>query len=138
MILDLEARGMLDRTLVILASEFSRDMMIEGVPGSTAPDQSRARTDKLKEMKQYGLHRHFTGGSSIMMWGGGVKKGHVYGATADERPLMAVKDPVSIEDLHATIYTIMGINPKTAYEVEKRPFYATKDGIGKCAQGVLA
>ena len=93
---------------------------------------------KLKEMKQYGLHRHFTGGSSVMMWGGGVKKGHVYGATAEERPLMAVKDPVSIEDLHATIYTIMGINPKTAYEVEKRPFYATKDGIGKCAQGVLA
>ena len=96
-------------------------MMIEGVPGSSAPDQSRARTDKLKDMKQYGLHRHFTGGSSIMMWGGGVKKGHVYGATADERPLMAVKDPLSIEDLHATIYTIMGINPKTAYEVEKRP-----------------
>jgi hypothetical protein len=138
LILDLEARGLLDRTLVILASEFSRDMMIEGVPGSSAPDQSRARTDKLKEMKQYGLHRHFTGGSSIMMWGGGVKKGHVYGATADQRPLMAVKDPLSIEDLHATIYTIMGINPKTAYEVEKRPFYATKDGIGKCAQGILA
>ena len=71
LILDLEARGLLDRTLVILASEFSRDMMIEGVLGSSAPDQSRARTDKLKEMKQYGLHRHFTGGSSIMMWGGG-------------------------------------------------------------------
>ena len=51
---------------------------------------------------------------------------------------MAVKDPLSIEDLHATIYTIMGINPKTAYDVEKRPFYATKDGIGKCAQGILA
>ena len=47
LILDLEARGMLDRTLVILASEFSRDMMIEGVPGSTAPDQSLARTDNF-------------------------------------------------------------------------------------------
>jgi hypothetical protein len=67
-----------------------------------------------------------------------VKKGHVHGATADERPLMAVKDPVTIEDLHATIYTIMGINPKTAYVVEKRPFYATKVGIGKCVNGVLA
>ena len=73
-----------------------------------------------------------------MMWGGGVKQGHVYGETADERPLLAVKNPLSIEDLHATIFTLMGINPKTAYEVEKRPFYATKDGIGKCAQGVLA
>ena len=36
LILDLEERGLLDRTLVILASEFSRDMMIEGVPGSAA------------------------------------------------------------------------------------------------------
>jgi arylsulfatase A-like enzyme len=138
LILDLEERGLLDRTLVILASEFSRDMMIEGVPGSTARDQSRARTEKLQEMKHYGLHRHFTGGTSVMMWGGGVKKGFVYGKTADERPLMAIENPVSIEDLHATIYTAMGINPKTAYEVEKRPFYATKDGIGKAATGVFA
>ena len=138
LILDLEERGLLDRTLVILASEFSRDMMIEGVPGSTARDQSRAKTEKLHEMKHYGLHRHFTGGTSLMMWGGGVKKGFVYGKTADERPLMAIENPVSIEDLHATIYTAMGINPKTAYEVEKRPFYATKDGIGKAATGVFA
>ena len=138
LILDLEERGLLDRTLVILASEFSRDMMIEGVPGSTARDQSRAKTEKLQEMKHYGLHRHFTGGTSVMMWGAGVKKGFVYGKTADERPLMAIEKPVSIEDLHATIYTAMGINPKTAYEVEKRPFYATKDGIGKAATDIFA
>ena len=138
LILDLEERGLLDRTLVILASEFSRDMMIEGVPGSTAKDQSRAKTEKLQEMKHYGLHRHFTGGTSVMMWGGGVKKGFVYGKTADERPLMAIENPVSIEDLHATIYTAMGINPKTAYEVEKRPFYANKDGIGKAATDIFA
>lgn len=138
LILDLEERGLLDRTLVILASEFSRDMMIEGVPGSIAKDQSRAKTDKLQEMKHYGLHRHFTGGTSVAMWGGGVKKGFVYGKTADERPLMAVENPVSIEDLHATIYTAMGINPKTAYEVEKRPFYATKDGIGKAVKDIFS
>tara|TARA_A100001015_G_scaffold14184_1_gene16570 strand:+ start:1367 stop:2797 length:1431 start_codon:yes stop_codon:yes gene_type:complete len=138
LILDLEERGLLDRTLVVLASEFSRDMMIEGVPGSTARDQSRAKTEKLQEMKHYGLHRHFTGGTSVMMWGGGVKKGFVYGKTADERPLMAIENPVSIEDLHATIYSAMGINPKTAYEVEKRPFYATKDGIGKAATDIFA
>ena len=138
LIRDLETKGILDRTLVILASEFSRDMMIEGVPGSNAKDQSRARAEKLSEMKQYGLHRHFTGGTSIAMWGGGVNKGFVYGKTADERPLMAVENPLSIEDLHATIYTAMGINPKTAYEVEKRPFYATKDGIGKAAKDIFA
>ena len=138
LILDLEERGLLDRTLVVLASEFSRDMMIEGVPGSNARDQSRAKTDKLQEMKHYGLHRHFTGGTSVMMWGGGVKQGFVYGKTADERPLMAVENPVPIEDLHATIFTAMGIHPKTAYEVEKRPFYATKDGIGKAVTDIFA
>lgn len=131
LVLDLEAKGLLDRTLVIIASEFSRDMMIEGVPGSNAKDQSRAKTEKLAEMKHYGLHRHFTGGTSVALFGGGVKKGFLYGKTADERPLLAIENPVSVEDLHATIFTAMGISPKTAYDVEKRPFFATKDGHGK-------
>ena len=138
LILDLEARGRLDRTLVIIASEFSRDMMIEGVPGSSAKDQSRARSDTLQEMKHYGLHRHFTGGTSVAMFGGGVKKGFVHGRTADERPLIAVENPVSVEDLHATIMTAMGISPKTAYDVEKRPFFVTKDGHGKAVMDVFA
>ncbi len=138
LILDLEERGLLDRTLVVVASEFSRDMMIEGVPGSSARDQSRAKTDKLKEMKQYGLHRHFTGGTSVAMFGGGVKKGYRYGRTADERPLVAVENPVSIADLHATIYTAMGISPRTAYDIEKRPFFVTKDGLGQAVTEVFA
>lgn len=50
LILDLEARGMLDRTLVIIASEFSRDMMIEGVPGSTATDQATSPTKIIQEI----------------------------------------------------------------------------------------
>ena len=138
LILDLEAKGKLDRTLVIVASEFSRDMMIEGVPGSKAKDQSRAKTDKLQEMKHYGLHRHFTGGTSVAMFGGGVKKGYLYGKTADERPLVAVDNPVSVEDLHATIFTAMGISPKTNYNVEKRPFYATIDGHGKPVMDIFS
>ncbi len=138
LILDLEERGLLDRTLVVVASEFSRDMMIEGVPGSSARDQSRAKTDKLKEMKQYGLHRHFTGGTSVAMFGGGVKKGYRYGRTADEPPLVAVENPVSIADLHATIYTAMGISPRTAYDIEKRPFFVTKDGLGQAVTEVFA
>lgn len=131
LVLDLEARGLLDRTLIVLASEFSRDMMIEGVPGSKARDQSRARTDKLKELKHYGQHRHFTGSSSVLMFGGGVKKGHLHGDTRKERPLMVTKDPVTIPDLHASIFHAMGISPKTAFDIEKRPFYATEDGKGK-------
>jgi arylsulfatase A-like enzyme len=131
LILDLESRGLLDRTLVVLASEFSRDMMIEGVPGSTARDQSRAKTDVLKEMKHYGLHRHFTGGSSVVLFGGGMKRGFLHGETAAERPCIVTKNPVTIPDLHATIYTALGISPKTAMDVEKRPFYVTEDGKGQ-------
>jgi hypothetical protein len=131
LIRDLEERKLLDRTLVILASEFSRDMMIEGVPGSTARDQSRAKSDTLEEPKHYGLHRHFTGGCSVLMFGGGIRKGHVYGATADERPFLAVKHPISIRDLHASIYAAMGISPGYSLEIEKRPFYVTEDGKGQ-------
>lgn len=138
LILDLEERGLLDRTLVVLASEFSRDMMIEGVPGSTARDQSRAKADILSEMKQYGLHRHFTGGSSVLMFGGGIGKGKLYGKTADQRPCLAVEKPVSISDLHATIFQAMGIAPDTALDVEQRPFYVTEDGKGQPVQDLFA
>ncbi|MGC1273147.1 MAG: DUF1501 domain-containing protein [Planctomycetaceae bacterium] len=131
LIRDLEQRNLLDRTLVIVASEFSRDMMIEGVPGSTAKDQSRAKTDVLKEPIHYGLHRHFTGGCSLLMFGGGIKQANVHGATAEERPCLAIKDPINITDLHASIYAAMGISPTTGLEIEKRPFYVTEDGHGK-------
>src|ERR1700730_17585143 len=91
LILDLEKRGLLGRTLVVLASEFSRDMMIEGVPGSTARDQSRAKTDVMKLPIDYGLHRHFTGSGSVLLFGGGIKKGLLYGETPKERPLLTTK-----------------------------------------------
>lgn len=138
LIRDLEANKLLDRTLVVLASEFSRDMMIEGVPGSNAQDQASEKVDVLKELKHYGMHRHFTGASSVLMFGGGMKKGFLYGESAPERPCLAIKNPISVSDLHATIYTAMGISPKTAFEVEKRPFYATEDGKGKAAMDLFA
>ncbi len=138
LILDLEQRGLLDRTLVILASEFSRDMMVEGVPGSNARDQSRARSDTMQQMIHYGLHRHFTGSGSVLLFGGGMKKGFLYGATAPERPLLVTRNPVSITDLHATIFTTLGISPRTAFEVERRPFYATEDGRGQPVQALFA
>jgi hypothetical protein len=131
LIRDLEKRGLLDRTLVVLASEFSRDMMIEGVPGSTASDQSRAKADRMEKMIHYGLHRHFTGSGSVLLFGGGMKKGFLYGATAEERPLLTIQNPITIPDLHATILAALGISARTAFEVEKRPFYVTQDGKGR-------
>jgi len=138
LVLDLEERGLLDRTLVIVASEFSRDAIMEGKPGSNARDQATHKVDTIQEMAHYGLHRHFTGGSSVLLFGGGVKKGHVHGRTADERPLVAVEDPVTVTDLHATIMTLMGISPKTEFTIEGRPFYVTIDGTGKPVTEVMA
>lgn len=138
LILDLEERGLLDRTLVIIASEFSRDALIEGRPGSEANDQATHKVDVITEEKHYGLHRHFTGGTSVAMFGGGVKRGHLYGKTADERPLVAVENPMTVMDLHATIMTAMGVSPKTEFSIEGRPFYVTEDGKGKAVMDIFA
>ncbi|MGV3533281.1 MAG: DUF1501 domain-containing protein, partial [Chthoniobacteraceae bacterium] len=137
LVLDLEERGLLDRTLVVLASEFSRDMMIEGREGSTLRNQARV-PDKIEDPKYYGMHRHFTEAGSVLMFGGGIKRGHVHGVTADERPCKTIKDPVILEDLHATIFRAMGIPANLSYEVEERPFYVTRDGVGKPVMSLFA
>jgi len=138
LILDLEERRLLDRTLVIIASEFSCDALIDGKPGSEANEQATHKVDVITEEKHYGLHRHFTGGTSVAMFGGGVKKSHLYGRTADERPLFAVENPVTVMDLHATIMTAMGVSPKTEFNIEGRPFYVTEDSKGKAVMDIFA
>ena len=132
LVLDLEERGLLNRTLIVLASEFGRDMITEGKPEKTVKDQvASTQPDVMTELKHYGMHRHFTEAGSVLMFGGGVKKGFLYGQTADERPCRIVDKPVTITDLHATIYRALGIPANHAYVVEKRPFYVTSDGKGK-------
>ena len=130
LVLDLEARGLLNRTLIVLASEFSRDMMTEGKPDNTVKNQVVV-PDQIDDEKYYGMHRHFTDAGCVLMFGGGIKKGHMHGLTADERPCKTIKDRVVIEDLHATMFQALGIPATHAYEVEKRPFYVTRDGLGK-------
>jgi hypothetical protein len=137
LILDLEERGLLDRTLVVIASEFGRDMMVEGKPGAQVKDQVK-QPAIMTEPKHYGMHRHFTEASCVLLFGGGSPKGKVYGKTADERPCTIVENPVIIDDLHATIYAALGIAPNTYYDVEKRPFYVTKDGKGKIVEALRA
>ena len=136
LILDLKRRGLLDRTMIVLASEFSRDMMTEGRPGATVKDQVHV-PDRLQETKHYGMHRHFTNGCSMLMFGGGVKKGCVYGKTADERPCVTVENPIDVAGVHQTIYHALGIAPDTHYDIERRPFYTTPDGKGKAVLDLL-
>jgi uncharacterized protein DUF1501 len=131
LIRDLDARGLLDRTLVILASEFGRDAMTEGKVGKEVRDQAINIPDVMTEPRHYGMHRHFTAAGSILMFGGGIKKGFVYGKTAEERPCTTIENPVVMEDLHATMYHALGIAPDTSYLVERRPVYVTRDGVGK-------
>ena len=130
LVLDLEARGLLNRTLIVLASEFSRDALMEGRPDKPVKNQV-VTPDNIEDIKFYGMHRHFTDAGSILMFGGGIKRGYLHGATAEDRPCKAIKDRVVIEDLHATIYRAMGISPRLSYENEKRPVYVTRDGVGK-------
>lgn len=137
LIRDLDKTGHLDRTLIILASEFSRDMMVEGKPELKVKDQVKV-PDTITEPKFYGMHRHFTDAGSILMFGGGIKKGFVYGKTADERPCKTIENPVHIDGIHQTIYHALGIAPDTHYDVEKRPFYTTPDGLGKPVMELLA
>jgi hypothetical protein len=134
---DLEQRGLLDRTLIVLASEFSRDMVMEGKADKPVKNQVN-QPDIMTQPKHYGMHRHFTGAGCVLMFGGGVKKGLLYGRTADERPCITIENPVSMEDLHATIYHVMGIPPDLAYVTEKRPVYATKDGKGQAIDAIVS
>jgi hypothetical protein len=137
LIKDLDERKLLSRTLVVIASEFSRDMLVEGKPDKKVKDQVEV-PDHVMEEKHYGMHRHFTGAGGVVLFGGGFKHGFLYGQTADERPFVTVKDPVTIPDLHATLYRSMGIPANLSYEVENRPFFVTEDGKGKVIPALFA
>ena len=124
--------------LVVLASEFSRDMIVEGVPGSNARDQSRAPADVMRQMIHYGLHRHFTGSGSVLIFGGGFRRGLVYGETAPERPLLVTKDPITIPDLHATLLHLLGFDhTRLTYKFQGRQFRLT-DVHGQVVEKLLA
>jgi len=133
---DLEQRDLLDRTLIVLASEFSRDVMVEGKPDKPVPNQVD-QPDKMTELKHYGMHRHFTEAGSVLLFGGGAKRGFLFGKTAEERPCTSLTRKVTVTDLHATILRTLGISPRYGVEIEERPFYVTKDGVGQPVREVL-
>ena len=137
LILDLEERGLLNRTLIVLATEFSRDMLVEGKPDKEVRGQVK-QPDIINELKFYGMHRHFTAAGSVLMFGGGASRGFLFGKTADERPCKTIENPATITDIHATIFHAMGIPTNYHITPEKRPVYATKDGKGRPLKGVLA
>lgn len=114
LISDLEARGLLDSTLVVVASEFGRTPKINQTSGRD----------------------HWPKVFSSLMAGGGIKKGQVYGssnATASEPE----EDALGVQDWATTIYKCLGITAdKELMAPGARPIEIV-DG-GKVRQGLLA
>ena len=103
---DLEANGMLEETLIVLASEFGRTPKINGNEGRD----------------------HYPKAFTTLLAGGGVKGGTVYGKT-DENGADVVENKVSIPDLNATIGYALGLPlDQVLYSPGKRPFTVADKG----------
>lgn len=103
---DLENRGLLSSTLVVLATEFGR----------------------TSRLNQDGGRDHWPKAFSIMMAGGGIQGGHMYGMT-DTRGAEPSDNPVSPEDMAATMFTLLGIDPaKKLMSAGNRPIDIVRGG----------
>jgi hypothetical protein len=141
LIRDLDMRGLLERTLVVVATEFGRTIANQpkaGVEPIGFAEQQSGDDLVIENEKMYGFHGHFSSANTLLFFGGGFKRGLVYGRTADRHPMTPTENAVSLTDVHATIYRALGIAPDTAYVTEGRPFHVTKDGKGKAIEALLA
>jgi hypothetical protein len=123
LVLDLERRGLLDDTLVVWGGEFGRTCYSQGK--LTADD--------------YGRDHH---PRCFSMWlaGGGVRAGHVHGATDDYgyNLLEPDRDGVHVHDLHATLLHLLGIDhTRLTYRFQGRDFRLT-DVAGRVIDELLA
>ena len=141
LIKDLAQRGLLERTLVMITTEFGRTIASAPAAGKEPDGFAERHTGEdlvIESEKMYGFHGHFSSGNSLLFFGGGFKQGFVYGETANHHPMVPVENPVRLEDVHATVYKALGIPADTSYVTEGRPFYVTKDGKGVPINGLLA
>jgi hypothetical protein len=89
LIADLRERKLLERTVVLCAGEFGRTPHVNRLAGRD----------------------HWVNGFSVALAGGGIRGGRVVGATDPEAKRDPV-DPVNVPDIHATILTGVGLDPK--------------------------
>jgi hypothetical protein len=112
---DLKSRGLLDSTLVVWAGEFGRTPFAQGSDG--------------RDHNPYGF--------TVWMAGGGVKPGHIYGAT-DDMGYHAVENACSVYDLWATVLHLMGIDhEQLTYRFSGRDLRLT-DVHGNVLRDVMA
>lgn len=120
LVLDLKQRGMLEDTLVIWGGEFGRTNYCQG----------------NFDPKNYGRDHH-PRAFSIWMAGGGIKQGLTYGET-DEFGYNVVRDPVHINDFHATLLHAMGMDhEQLTYKYQGRRFRLT-DVAGHVVHDILS
>ena len=112
---DLEDRGMLDDTLVIMMGEFGRTPWL---------NEARGRD-------------HYPNAWSMALAGCGIKPGVVYGAT-DEEGFEVKDDPVDQRRLFATIFSALGIDPYTEYELPGLPTFHRVEEEAEPIREVLA
>ncbi|MEN9372227.1 MAG: hypothetical protein RLZZ64_1302 [Bacteroidota bacterium] len=120
LIKDLKQRGLLDETLVICGGEFGRTNYCQG------------KIDAVN----YGRDHH-PKCFSIWMAGGGVRPGTVYGET-DEFGYNITKDPVSVNDFHATVLHLMGINHEQLTYKHLGRRYRLTDVAGNLVKGIIS
>lgn len=107
---DLKQRGLLGETLVVFGGEFGRTPMLQGELGPKAGRD------------------HHKDAFSLWIAGGGVKPGVTIGKT-DELGYKIVEDPVHVNDLHATLLHLMGLDhERLTYRFQGRDFRLTDVG----------
>jgi len=112
---DLKSRGLLEDTLVVWGGEFGRTPTAQGARGRD----------------------HHSLGFTMWLAGGGVKRGHVHGAT-DEFGFRAALNRVHVHDLHATILHLMGLDhERLTYRYSGRDFRLT-DVHGRVVRELIA
>jgi len=105
LIADLKDRGMLDKTLVIWMGEFGRTPSINPKAGRD----------------------HYPQAFTVALAGGGIKRGFVLGSTDKDGKEVAER-PVKVQDLFATIYHALGIDPKRENMAGTRPVKIIEGG----------
>jgi hypothetical protein len=98
LVTDLEQKKLLDKTLIVVASEFGRPAKFDGGGG----------------------RGHYSKSFSVMLAGGGLKNGQAIGVT-DDLGMKILSRPVSVPDLHATIHCTLGIDPSQELYAGDRP-----------------
>jgi Protein of unknown function (DUF1501) len=112
---DLGDRGMLDHTLVVAMGEFGRTPWMNAARGRD----------------------HYPNAWSLMMTGCGLKRGVVTGAT-DEDGVDVVEKPYSEQNLFATIFTALGLDPYAEYELPGMPTFHRVEGRAEPIRDLLA